>query len=154
MTAVRPGHCPGPWHWTAKLIGIAALSTSLVRTAAPCSVPSPLSLLPRSPRSGGQRQFLHLLPQPPNPLFFVRLHACLKASTQSLHKREHFQPMQVTHSRQREPTPKRLKMLEGQEQGSTPIQNSLPSGWYLPGLGYCPQEPKHTSSRIKSRTGG
>lgn len=31
-------HCPRHWHWTANLIGIAALSTSLVCAAAPCSV--------------------------------------------------------------------------------------------------------------------
>lgn len=38
VTAVRLVYCPGHWHWTANLIGIAALSISLVCVAALCSV--------------------------------------------------------------------------------------------------------------------
>lgn len=37
VTVIRLLHCPGYWHQTANLIGIAALSSSLVCAAAACS---------------------------------------------------------------------------------------------------------------------
>lgn len=113
VAALRLLHCRRHWHWTANLIGIAALSTSLVCAAAPCSVSLVRNHLPsleETTRMQSRQLAPPLAPITTKPRSSCSLHSrvpcmCLKASTQSFHKNdEHFQAMQVTHSSQRDLT--------------------------------------------------
>lgn len=139
VTAVRLLYCPGHWHWTANLNGIAGLSISLVCVAAFCPVslvkttaPYPPSRSPlecraelaHRPASTPTRSFL--LPSSESPCL------CPKASSQSFHKNDEcFQAMQATQSSQRDLTSWETESV-GRTQARLLAYSKFSAKWVVP----------------------